>query len=532
MTRGAQRFHDFMDRAFTPVRNVPGDHVEAACGRVLDDLQDAADRGSTDTAADFLPARAHGTWARPATVFATVVLAAAIGTAILWPRGDGALYRIVDGTVQASGAIRTSGGGAQLALVDGSRVEMRTQSELTLERADDGLRIRLSSGGIIVHAAQQRTGHLYVQTKDVTVSVVGTVFLVNAGDEGSRVAVIEGEVRVQQGATEKKLRPGEQVTTGPLMTSPPVREAISWSRNAAALVALLQQSAVVPPAVAPPTVAPPPVALQNSTEPREAFEAISVRPSVPLPPPPPALDPARVALMTPCTGTQLQVDPRRFAVSRIPLHGLIALAYGRTCQSPDLLFGGPDWVRVDGYNIEATLPSGSPGYTERQLLNGAAPALQRMLQALLADRFQLVLRREAREMSFYNLVVVAPEGKVKPSAEEQDPAARRPTRGSLTAAGGGPFLSTTGTTMSRFAGMLQMYMGRPVIDRTDLAGLFDLSLSFSGLDPRGLSLTDLRAAQGDQLSARLQEQLGLKLEAARGPVEVLVIERVERPSEN
>ena len=88
-------------------------------------------------------------------------------------------------------------------LVDGSRVEMRPGTELSFERAGDGLRILLKHGGIIVNAAKQRSGHLYVETKDVTVSVIGTVFLVNAGENGSRVAVIEGEVRVQQGRTEQ-----------------------------------------------------------------------------------------------------------------------------------------------------------------------------------------------------------------------------------------------------------------------------------------------------------------------------------------
>jgi hypothetical protein len=80
------------------------------------------------------------------------------------------------------------------------------------------------------------------QTKDVTVSVVGTVFLVNAEEEGSQVAVIEGEVRVQHGAAERKLRPGEQVATGPSMEPQPVKEEISWSRNAEAHAVLLAQS--------------------------------------------------------------------------------------------------------------------------------------------------------------------------------------------------------------------------------------------------------------------------------------------------
>src|SRR5688572_25436768 len=113
---------------------------------------------------------------------------------------DGSLYRLTDGkatTVSAGERIdrgeilRTNGGaGAVLVLPDGSRVEIRSNSELALETADDGLLVRLNAGGVIVTAAKQRTGHLYVQTRDVTVAVVGTVFFVNAEAEGSRVGVI------------------------------------------------------------------------------------------------------------------------------------------------------------------------------------------------------------------------------------------------------------------------------------------------------------------------------------------------------
>src|SRR6185503_2846731 len=164
-------------------------------------------------------------WASLA-VAAVLVMAAAVGTAILWPRADSALYRLVEGDVRVgdppslqssfggTGTIRSNGGGgAVLELADTSRIEMRSHSELSFERASDGVRIRLTSGGIIVNAAKQRAGHLYVQTKDMTVSVVGTVFVVNADDNGSSVAVIEGEVHVQQGATETKLRAGERVAS-------------------------------------------------------------------------------------------------------------------------------------------------------------------------------------------------------------------------------------------------------------------------------------------------------------------------------
>src|SRR5262249_16201046 len=85
----------------------------------------------------------------------------------------------VGDVVVADDHVRSLTGGV-VALADQSRVEMRGQTEFALERADDGVRIHLFRGSVIVSAAKQPQGHLYVQTKDVTVSVVGTVFLVNA----------------------------------------------------------------------------------------------------------------------------------------------------------------------------------------------------------------------------------------------------------------------------------------------------------------------------------------------------------------
>src|SRR6185503_10602285 len=131
-------------------------------------------------------------------------------------------------------------------------VEMRAKSELLLEQAQDGVRIRLKKGSILVTAAKQHNGHLYVETKDVTVSVIGTVFLVNAEEEGSRVAVIEGEVRVKQGATERSLRKGEHVATNPKMEVPLVSKDQEWSREAETQLASLQQAAPSPVAPAVP----------------------------------------------------------------------------------------------------------------------------------------------------------------------------------------------------------------------------------------------------------------------------------------
>ena len=195
-------------------------------------------------------------------VAAAVVLAAVMGTSILWPRGP---------------QWHTTGeAGTQFTLADGSQVEMRSRSELTVDRAADGLRIHLTNGGIIVNAAKQRSGHLYVQTKDMTVAVVGTVFVVNATDEGSRVAVIEGEVEVRDGNRETKLRPGEQVSTNPMVQARPVAEEIAWSRRAPAHLALFQQA--VPQRLPQRGDASAAAAQAQSAAPRPQFEEASIRP--------------------------------------------------------------------------------------------------------------------------------------------------------------------------------------------------------------------------------------------------------------
>src|SRR2546426_463408 len=137
--------------------------------------------------------------------------------------------------------------GIVIALEDGTRVEARSQSELSVESGAAGMRIRLNTGSIIVNAAQQPTGRLYVETKDAIASVIGTVFLVRAEQAGTRVDVIQGEVQVQQGQDSKKLTAGAHVATAPSLELQSIIAEISWSRNAAAHIALLEQSKAIPP---------------------------------------------------------------------------------------------------------------------------------------------------------------------------------------------------------------------------------------------------------------------------------------------
>src|SRR5688572_17664961 len=184
--------------------------VERAGGQIPDEVLRSVQQRS--------PSRRQRAWTLfPKAVAAVLVLGVAIGTAIVWPRGV---------RVYAAG-----NDGLQVTLADDSRVEMRAHSELTVGRASDGLQIDLKKGDIIVTAARQPNAPLYVRTKDMTVVVSGTAFLGNAGEDGSRVGVIEGEVRIRDGSVEKRLRAGEDVTTGAAIAQRPLAEDITWSRN-------------------------------------------------------------------------------------------------------------------------------------------------------------------------------------------------------------------------------------------------------------------------------------------------------------
>jgi hypothetical protein len=212
---------------------------------------------------DFHPRRGNVIRVLPwaaALASAAIILIALQTTALrdlIWPikvyamvsSVDGGLYRASGELVQPVAAgqriersqvVRTGNESqAILELPDGSRIEMNSRSELWLDRARDGVRINLNRGKMIVTAAKQHGGHLYAATREVGVSVVGTVFEVNAGLRGSRVTVLEGEVSVRQGAASKSLRPGEQFSTDAAMGTVPVATEIAWSREVSKYLAFL-----------------------------------------------------------------------------------------------------------------------------------------------------------------------------------------------------------------------------------------------------------------------------------------------------
>ena len=237
----------------------------------------------------------------------------------------------------------------------------------------------------------------------------------------------------------------------------------------------------------------------------------------------------------------------RIVVTNQPLRQLIVFAYS---LQPQQLAGGPSWIDTDRFDITAqaegnitpTPPGGPPG-----------PA-QLMMQRLLAERFGLVVHTESRELSVYALTVVRRDGqlgpRIKPAVTDclalmtsapggvpvQSPRLPdgRPACG-ITRDGTGKVMAG-GTSMTMLAmSMLTGPAGRLVIDRTGLTGGYDFDFEYApDPAPGAAPATDAATAVTDRpgLFTALEEQLGLKLQPTRAPLDVTVIDRVTPPTEN
>lgn len=186
-------------------------------------------------------------WAALAPGGPAAVVAAADG-ALLRVAEDGALTPLAAGEeIAEDERIRAArDGGAVVRLADGSSVELAGGTELAVDRGWVDTTLRLGRGHVIVEAAKRSRGHLYVATDDCRVAVTGTIFAVNHGVKGSRVSVIEGEVRVDRGRGEDDvLRPGDQVTTRASLTAVPVSQEVAWSRNHGRYAEMLAELAAI-----------------------------------------------------------------------------------------------------------------------------------------------------------------------------------------------------------------------------------------------------------------------------------------------
>ena len=234
-----------------------------------------------------------------------------------------------------------------------------------------------------------------------------------------------------------------------------------------------------------------PAQAQTTVTARPAFEVASVKPH------PPAPGPLR---------SSSSVEPGGINFTDVTLKGCIRAAYE---VQPNRISGGPDWIASDRYDIVAKAASAVP--KARLLL---------MLQTLLEDRFQLRLHRETKELPIYALVAGKNGPKIHPGKED----------GETEIGGGAHLIDSRGMTMKALAGVLSRLseeVDRPVFDMTGLAGVFDVTFDVEMEDK---SATGADSSQS--IFTALQEQLGLKLEPRRGPVETLVIDQAVKASGN
>jgi uncharacterized protein (TIGR03435 family) len=248
------------------------------------------------------------------------------------------------------------------------------------------------------------------------------------------------------------------------------------------------------------------------------FEAASVKRSQP---------PANGRVLVGGRGGPGSADPGRVVYSFMPLKWLLAIAYG----VKQYQISGPGWLETERYDIVATVPDGT-----------SKAQFPMMLQTLLTDRFGIELHHETRELPVYELSVAKNGSKLKPPAA--DPNARPGTsRMSLTP--GGFHLEGHAEPASHLAIILEDQLASPVVDKTGLSGTFDFTLDFSRESVQNSALAGLpppppanppgpvTAPAGDPTEApslftAIQEQLGLKLDKKRGPLDVIVLDRAEK----
>lgn len=236
-------------------------------------------------------------------------------------------------------------------------------------------------------------------------------------------------------------------------------------------------------------------------------------------------------------------SPGRLNVECQTVLGLIQAAYvifadGHSISSPMHvpISGGPSWLNSDRYDVNA-----KPEVPQsEEMMNGP------MMQGLLEDRFNLKIHRETREIPVYALTIAKGGAKLKPfkegtcvlidftkltlSALDSRVPGVNYCRNVAHRADGIETYDAQGTSLDQFCILEFGRMDRPVINRTGIAGLFDIHLEFA---PGATSLADASVdPAGPSIFAAPQQQLGLKLESAKGPGEFLVIDHVEKPSGN
>jgi uncharacterized protein (TIGR03435 family) len=270
---------------------------------------------------------------------------------------------------------------------------------------------------------------------------------------------------------------------------------------------------------------------------RPRFDVASIKPSVPR------------EISNPYQRSYGNAGPGRYLARNTPLQLIIANAYDIRAA---YIFGGPAWVSSDGYEILARAETSAE--EARSTRNGTQPMFDRdrlRLQALLEDRFSLKVHRETRQLPIFAVTVAKGGPKVQPANcitfDPNRPAVLKPGQFRPAYCGLAPSeqnglsfkVTGSGVTMTHLLLSLSNFSDRPFIDRTGYTPTFNATVEWyvepiqspGNLVGTGKSSRSTEPL-GPSLVTALQEQLGLKLKSTKGPIEVLVIDQVERPSAN
>jgi uncharacterized protein (TIGR03435 family) len=229
---------------------------------------------------------------------------------------------------------------------------------------------------------------------------------------------------------------------------------------------------------------------------------------------------------------------------------LILIDYAFGIHYSEQLSGAPAWIAAERFDVDATFDPSVGAELQKMSKDDRAVARQEMLQALLADRFKLTFHRETRQLLVYTLVVGksaaglkgAKPGDTYPNGIKSSDG--RPMTGGVQMSADTEGVTWTGQAfpMESLVRQLSMEVRRMVVDKTGLTGSYDFTIKFaperfgtsmaSSDETGSASAAPASGATGPSIFTAVQEQLGLKLQSAKGPVEVIVIDHIERPSGN
>jgi uncharacterized protein (TIGR03435 family) len=213
-----------------------------------------------------------------------------------------------------------------------------------------------------------------------------------------------------------------------------------------------------------------------------------------------------------------------FEANNIPVHLLITNCFGVT---DDEVIGEPNWAKEDRFDIEAKVAGPDVAELSKLTIAQKGP----MLEQILTERFQFAAHQETRELPVYILTVAKGGPKLAETKVDPDHLIPANSPGRFITAPGE--ITAQGASIAAFASFIARPAGRKVIDKTGLTGHYDFT--FDRTPPNPNSTTGSLPIPGDSgvsLSTALEDELGLKLESSEGPVDVIVIDHIERPSAN